>query len=240
MPKSEYRARAVRKKTREVVDYHNDDQRPGKPLHLLIPGGAVALASLGLIGAVIYQTWVQHEWVEGSGIGALIVLVPVYIGGVFVFSYGYELYDMERAIKLTALIVFISLAAVVIVAVLACLLGASKDGGSSSGGSNGGSKSSGSKSSSGSSSSSTSSGSSFGSGGGGSSSPIFVDLFSGSTTSNSSAPAAVEPPKPQPIVCSFCDSEYIPEENQFTCPKCGASSKTSEPDPETEGNSEET
>jgi len=36
----------VRARTRQVVDHHHDDDKPGKPLYLLIPGGLVALASL--------------------------------------------------------------------------------------------------------------------------------------------------------------------------------------------------
>ena len=226
MPTSDYKPRSVRKKTREVVEYNNDDSRPGKPLHLLIPGGLIGLASLGLIVAVIYQTWFQHEWDEGSGVAALVGLIPVYIGGVFLFSYGYELYDVERALRLTAIIVFTTLASVLIVAVFAALLGAGKSDGKSS--------SSDSKSKSGSSSSRSSSRGSWlsSSGSSGSSSPMFVDvnLFSGATDSGSTAAASVpvEPPKPQPVACAYCDAAFIPEETDFTCPKCAAPYKVSE------------
>ena len=225
MPKSDYKPRFVRKKTREVVEYNNDDSRPGKPLHLLIPGGLIALASLGLIVAVIYQTWFQHEWDEGSGVAALVGLIPVYIGGVFLFSYGYELYDVERAIRLTAIIVFSTLACVLIVAVLGALLGAGKSDSKSS--------SSDSKSKSDSSSRSSSGGSWLSSSGSsGSSSPTFVDvnLFSGlaDTNSTASAPAPIEPPPPQPVACAYCDAAFIPEETDFTCPKCAAPFKVSE------------
>ena len=226
MPTSDYKPRSVRKKTREVVEYNNDDSRPGKPLHLLIPGGLIGLASLGLIVAVIYQTWFQHEWDEGSGVAALVGLIPVYIGGVFLFSYGYELYDVERALRLTAIIVFTTLASVLIVAVLGALLGAGKSDGKSS--------SSDSKSKSGSSSSRSSSRGSWlsSSGSSGSSSPMFVDvnLFSGATDSGSTAAASVpvEPLKPQPVACAYCDAAFIPEEMDFTCPKCAAPYKVSE------------
>jgi hypothetical protein len=40
------------------------------------------------------------------------LLAPFYVGGVFLFSYGYELYNVPRAIRLTAIIVFVTLAAV--------------------------------------------------------------------------------------------------------------------------------
>ena len=227
MPMSDYKPRLVRKKTREVIEYNYDDSRPGKPLHLLIPGGLIGLASLGLIVAVIYQTWFQHEWAEDSGVAALFGLIPVYIGGVFLFSYGYELYDVERALRLTAIIVFTTLASVLIVAVFAALLGAGKsDGKSSSSDSKSKSDSSSSRSSSSGRSWLSSSGSS------GSSSPTFVDvnLFSGATDSGSTAAASVpvEPPKPQPVACAYCDAAFIPEETDFTCSKCAAPYKVSE------------
>jgi len=57
MSSSDYRDLAVRAKTRQVVDHHYDDEKPGKPLYLLIPGGLIALASLALIIYIAYQTW---------------------------------------------------------------------------------------------------------------------------------------------------------------------------------------
>lgn len=223
MPKSEYKPRFVQNKTREVVEYNNDDSRPGKPLHLLIPGGLIGLASLGLIVTVIYQTWFQHVWDEGSGVAALVGLIPVYIGGVFLFSYGYELYDMERAIRLTAIIVFTTLACVLMVAVLGALLGAA-------GKSDGKSRSKDGKSKSDSSSSGRSWLASLGSSGSSSSRYVNVNLFSGLTDSGSTAeaPASVEPPQPQPVECAYCDAAFIPEETEFTCPKCAAPYKVSE------------
>ena len=47
----------VRDRTRQVVDHHYDDDKPGKPLYLLIPGGLVALASLALIIYLAYLTF---------------------------------------------------------------------------------------------------------------------------------------------------------------------------------------
>ena len=47
----------VRARTRQVVDHHYDDDKPGKPLYLLIPGGLVALASLARIIYLAYLTF---------------------------------------------------------------------------------------------------------------------------------------------------------------------------------------
>ncbi|HUM25900.1 MAG TPA: hypothetical protein PKN81_06695, partial [Anaerolineales bacterium] len=122
MPESEYRARQVRAKTNEVFEYDRDDEKPGKPLHILIPGGLIALATLALIVFIAYQTWFEGNLAENIGLILVVILSPFYVGGVFLFSYGYELYNIPRALRLTAIIVFVTLAAVVIVAVLFFLL----------------------------------------------------------------------------------------------------------------------
>src|SRR5688572_25564627 len=124
MPESQYRARQVSAKTQEVVEYDRDEALPGKPLHILIPGGLVALASLAVIVLVIYLTWFKGEFPQNTGLLLVALLAPFYVGGVFLFSYGYELYNVPRALRLTAIIVFLTVAAVVIVAVLFFVLGA--------------------------------------------------------------------------------------------------------------------
>src|SRR4026207_657980 len=111
MPQSQYRAREVRSKTQEVVNYDHDDSLPGKPLHILIPGGLIALAALGTIILVVYKTWFESQLEQGTGTGLILLLAPFYIGGVFLFSYGYELYNIPRAIRLNAVIVFLTFAA---------------------------------------------------------------------------------------------------------------------------------
>ncbi|MBI1794912.1 MAG: hypothetical protein HYR70_12100 [Chloroflexi bacterium] len=216
MEQSQFQARQVRAKTNEVVDYHKDDTKPGKPLYLLIPGGLIALASLALIISIAYRTWWLEDFAPDSAINLMLLLAPFYIGGVFLFSYGYELYNIPRALRLTAIIVFITLAAVVIVAVLFALAG----------GLSSGSKSSSSKSRARSSSASASQTSStshspgFGYGG----SAIF--LGGGGTrveTREVTREVVKEVPKePMPITCPFCGTSYIPAEHNYICPNCGA------------------
>jgi hypothetical protein len=219
----------VRAKTSAVVDHHNDDARPGKPLYLLVPGGLIALAAIGLIIYIGYTTWYKGDMPSSQGLGLIALLAPFYIGGVFLFSYGYELYDMKKTLKLTAIVVFITVSFVVIIAVLFALAGLSGD-----------------KSSSSSSSKSKSSSSSDG---GGKSAMASPAISSGSTVyshdsgvgnlaaavllSNTGSThtvtreviheVPVAPPPPQPIACPFCSKSYIPAENKFTCPSCGAS-----------------
>lgn len=241
MPHSEYKARQVQAKTHEVYEYDHDNAKPGKPLHILIPGGLIALATLGLIILIGYLTWIDESLSQELGILLCLILAPFYVGGVFLFSYGYELYDIPRALRLTAIIVFLTLASVVIIAVLFAVLGNMKGGSNSSsksskssspskssgssgklsdlaGGFMGGAAGAGSKKASGGSSSSGSGGS-YHSGG-----PIFVNT--GGRTRVETREVTKEvikevPKEPMPIKCPFCSRSYIPIEHEYVCPSCG-------------------
>jgi len=220
MPQSQYRARQVGNKTREVIDYDHDESLPGKPLHILIPGGLIALAALGVIILVIYQTWFENQLAQSTGVVLLAILAPFYVGGVFLFSYGYELYNIPRAIRLTAIIVFITLAAVVIIAVLFVVLGAGGKG-LSSNSSNKKKSSGGGKPQAKSTSSSTSSR--------GSNLPNIgnVVMLGGGGTRTREVTREVEkrvevPVAPRAVDCPFCRRSYVPAENNYACPACGA------------------
>jgi len=225
MPQSQYRAREVRSKTQEVVEYDHDESLPGKPLHILIPGGFIALTALGTIILVIYLTWFDGGVNEGLGLGLILLLAPFYVGGVFLFSYGYELYNIPRALRLTAIIVFLTVGAVVIIAVLALILGAGGKGltgGSSRKRSSGGG---GSKPLAKTIPMSTSSSS----GGGGSGLPNFgpvVVLGGGRTHTREVTREVVKevevPVAPRSIDCPYCQRSYVPAENEYACPACGA------------------
>ena len=215
MSSPKYNDLSVRAKTRQVVDHHYDDARPGKPLYLLVPGGLIALASLALIIYIGYLALYKGDMPSDQGLTLMAILAPFYIGGVFLFSYGYELYDVPKALRLTAIIVFITLAAVVIVAVLFVVLsvkGESKSRSSSS------TKSSASSSSS-SGSSSARSGNLFTGVG-----PIFIGTGAPTRTVTHEVirEVPVEPPAPQPINCPYCGRAYVPAETNFVCPSCGA------------------
>jgi hypothetical protein len=222
----------VRAKTSEVKEYHYNDDKPGKPLRWLIPGGLIALASIGLIIYIAYQTWFNQTMDADRGLPMILLLAPFYIGGVYMFSYGYELYDQKKALRLTAIIVFVTVAFVVIIAVLFALFGNSS---SSSGSSKSGSSSSGGKSDSGSSSSSSQ-----GSGGGshlaspsvsstshsGGSGTILDPIIfvggGGTRTVTETREVIKEVPiAPMPITCPACARSYVPADNKFACPNCG-------------------
>ena len=222
MPQSQYRAREVRSKTQEVVEYDHDESLPGKPLHILIPGGLIALAALGTIILVIYLTWFEGRVNESLGVGLIVLLAPFYIGGVFLFSYGYELYNIPRALRLTAIIVFLTVGAVVIVAVLFLVLasgGKGLTGGSSRKRSSGGSKP---LAKTVPMSTSTS--------GGGSGlpnlGPVVVLGNMGRTHTREVTREVVKevevPVAPRSVDCPYCGRSYVPAEQNYACPACGA------------------
>jgi len=215
MPESQYRARQVAAKTHEVVEYDHDDSLPGKPLHILIPGALIALASLAVIVLVIYQTWFENNLAQSTGVILLVILAPFYIGGVFLFSYGYELYNIPRALRLTAIIVFVTVGFVVIIAVLFLVLSSGKNdfGSSSKKKSSGGSKPEARNLPS--------------SGGSGlpNLGPIVV-LGGGRTHRREVTREVVKevevPVAPRSIDCPYCRRSYVPAEEEYACPACGA------------------
>ena len=216
MPESQYRAREVSAKTQEVVAYDHDESLPGKPLHILIPGGLVALASLGVIIYVAYLTWFNGDLDQGTGLLLIGLLAPFYVGGVFLFSYGYELYNIPRALRLTAIIVFLTLAAVVIVAVLFFLLGSGRNMSESS------------------SSKKKSSGrqkpearnfpTSSGNVGSPDLGPLVILGGPGRTHTREVTREVVKevPVAPRSIDCPYCGRSYVPAEQEYACPACGA------------------
>jgi len=213
MPESQYRARQVGAKTQEVINYDHDEALPGKPLHILIPGGLVALAALAVIVIVGYQTWFKGEMDQSTGLVLIAVLAPFYVGGVFLFSYGYELYNIPRALRLTAIIVFLTFAAVVIVAVLFFVLGSGK----------GLPESSSKKKSSGKPQAqvrpTTSGGSGLPNLG-----PLVVLGGPGRTreVTREVVKEVEVPVAPRSIDCPYCGRSYVPADQNYACPACGA------------------
>lgn len=215
MHHEQYRVRQVRAKTQQVMDYHYDDGQPGKPLYLLVPGGLIALVSLALIIWIAYRAYYDGSLDPASGLPMILVLAPIYVGGVFLFSYGYELYDLPLALRDTAIIVFVTVAAVVILAVLAMLAGSLGNSKASSSSKSSSDKPSRSRSSSSSRSSST--------GAWGDIGPIFVGGSGTRTVTREVVrEVPVEPAKPEPITCPNCGRMYLAAENNFICPSCGA------------------
>jgi DNA-directed RNA polymerase subunit RPC12/RpoP len=213
MPESQYRVRQVSAKTQEVIDYDRDESLPGKPLHILIPGGLVALASLAVIVLVAYMTWFQGDLDQSTGLLLIGLLAPFYVGGVFLFSYGYELYNIPRALRLTAIIVFLTVAAVVIVAVLFFLLGSGR----------GLPESSSKKKSSGKAKAEAKNiPPSSGHMGLPDLGPVVILGSPGRTHTREVVKEVEVPVAPRAIDCPYCGRSYVPAEQNYACPACGA------------------
>jgi hypothetical protein len=213
MPESQYRARQVGAKTQEVIAYDHDESLPGKPLHILIPGGLVALASLAVIVLIAYLTWFEGQLAQGTGLLLIALLAPFYVGGVFLFSYGYELYNVPRAIRLTVIIVFVTLASVVIVAVLFFVLGSGK------GLSRSSDKRSGGKAQVDKAPTSPGGGPGIPNLG-----PVILMGGPGRTHTREVTREVVRevPVAPRSVDCPYCGRSYVPAEQSYACPACGA------------------
>ncbi|WKZ47623.1 MAG: hypothetical protein QY306_17585 [Anaerolineales bacterium] len=231
-PKSEYRARQVAAKTHEVYEYDHDESKPGRPLFIMVPGGLVALGALGTIVLIAYLTWIETQLNQNTGLILIGLLFPFYVGGVFLFSYGYELYNLPRAIRLTAIIVFLTVAAVVIVAVLALVLfgggkmssGSSKRG-SSKGGAGGSWKSSSSSVAPKVAASAAPSSTSSSNVGRGINLGNVVVLGGGTRTREVTKEVVKEvevPVAPRSVTCPNCGRAYVPADEKYICPSCGA------------------
>ncbi|HSL29129.1 MAG TPA: zinc ribbon domain-containing protein [Anaerolineales bacterium] len=217
MPTSQYRARDIGAKTQEVIQYDRNESLPGKPLHILIPGGLVALAALAVMVLVAYLTWFEGEIPQGTGLLLIAILAPFYVGGVFLFSYGYELYNIPRALRLTVIIVFLTFAAVVIVAVLFFVLGSGKGLPESSS-----KKKSSSKPKTEARNFPTSSGNS----GLPNMGPLVIMGGPGRTHTREVTREIVKevevPVAPRAIDCPYCGRSYVPADHNYACPACGA------------------
>ena len=84
-----------------VIDHHFDESHEGKPLRLVIPGGLIALGALGLASLVGYRGWISLTLAVSTAEYMLAGLAAMFIAGTFTFSYGYELYDIRKAMRLT-------------------------------------------------------------------------------------------------------------------------------------------
>ncbi len=92
---------------------------------LMLPGILIAVASLGLMVYVIYQTWFVEAMASGTGLLLLSALLPAYAGGVLVYSYGYHRRNWREALRLTAIVAGITVALLLILGVVLVIIAAS-------------------------------------------------------------------------------------------------------------------
>jgi hypothetical protein len=125
-------------RTREVIAYDHDPEKPGKPLKLLVPGGLIAVGAFLAMLFVGYRAWYQREMDTTLAVWLLLLLGVVWFGSIFLFSYGYTLYDTGKAVKMTLLI---GIVGVLVVAIAIALFVVFRDDAGGGGGGGGGGKS---------------------------------------------------------------------------------------------------
>jgi hypothetical protein len=118
----------VSAKTRNVVAYHEDPEREGRPLLLMMCGAGIALLCLMFIGVLCFRTFYEHRIDTNNAYFGISLLFCFYVLGVFLFCYAYELYDMPKALRLTIFAAFVSLVFLVLVIVSLSTLAKMKDG----------------------------------------------------------------------------------------------------------------
>lgn len=107
-------------KTRRMLEYDADPDTPGRPLMMLLGGASLAFLALAFIAMAAYRTWVLEENSPNRAFMTISLLFVIHAIGVYVFAYGYELYDHGKALRLTVMITLVSFGA--IVAVIAAII----------------------------------------------------------------------------------------------------------------------
>lgn len=88
-------------RTRQVADYQADSSTSRRPVLLASAGAFLALVSAALCGLLAKQIWLDHDVAPGSGLFGVSLLFVFYVVGVYCFALAYELYDVEKALRLT-------------------------------------------------------------------------------------------------------------------------------------------
>lgn len=114
------------------------EAQPGRPLDVLMTGGAVAMGALAAVLAIVYRTWYLHEMDEDLAILVSGFLFFVYTAGIYVFCYGWERGDVAKAVRMTVIVVLLSAVAVLVAGLALAILSRTKGGGGSASSAGGG------------------------------------------------------------------------------------------------------
>lgn len=98
-------------RTRDVVSYQHNPALSGRPVALMLAGALLAVVSAALCGMLAYQTWYQREIASDTGLFGVSLLFVFYVAGAYVFALAYELYDVERAVRLTLMLAILGVLA---------------------------------------------------------------------------------------------------------------------------------
>ena len=118
----------VRDRAREVVAFHRDPSRPGRPIRSTLIGAIFALVTFAAAIYVAYITWYQERISSSEGIALLGAIFVAHAVSVLVFTYAYESYDIGKALKLALVILLAAVSVLAVVIVVFAVLAALRDG----------------------------------------------------------------------------------------------------------------
>jgi len=177
------------------------EAQPGRPLDMLMTGGAVAMGALAAVLAIVYRTWYLHEMDEDLAILVSGFLFFVYTAGIYVFCYGWERGDVAKAVRMTVIVVLLSAVAVLVAALALAILSRTKGGAGSAAGA---------------------------AGGGGEGMNLAVPLRvigsyldDGTVRLDDGEREEREESELRTVACERCSQRFIPLPPKATCPDCG-------------------
>ncbi|MGE0058523.1 MAG: hypothetical protein AB7T32_11120 [Dehalococcoidia bacterium] len=94
-------AHHVIERTKEVVAYQHNPGLEGRPIGVMFAGGVLAIVAAVLCARLVYSIWYLESIDLDQGIYGVSFLFALYVLGAHCFALGYELYDGQRAVRLT-------------------------------------------------------------------------------------------------------------------------------------------
>jgi hypothetical protein len=113
---------------RQIAAYEQAPARPRRPLFTMLAGLLLAAVSAVLCTLLAYDIWYESRVPAESGLFGVSLLFCFYVGGAYLFSYGYELYDVSRAIRLTIVLAVLGVLALAFMVVALVVLAFIKTG----------------------------------------------------------------------------------------------------------------
>jgi len=100
-------------RSREIAAYERGPNFRRRPLLTMLAGLLLAAVAAVLCALLARDIWYERSVPVDSGLFGVSLLFCFYVGGVFIFALGYELYDVPRALRFTIVLAILGLLALV-------------------------------------------------------------------------------------------------------------------------------